>query len=63
MADFSELTESGKHRAITEAQLRADVAESKLERLRRYLFGALLIIMDADEIMLQLIKRGEKKKK
>ncbi len=48
---------------LEEALTRADKAEKKLESVCRYLFGALLLLMEPDEIMARLVKRGEGKKK
>ncbi len=62
MDEINILTDTGKMRAIQEAREEAAEAKGKLDKVRRYLFGAILIVMREDELMELLIKRGEKHK-
>jgi hypothetical protein len=59
--NFKQLTDTGKFRAVSDAELRADIAEGKLEKVRRYIFGAVLLPMDPDEIIARLVKKAEMK--
>ena len=44
-----------------ELQKEADAKQAKLDRVARYIFGALLLVKSADEIMAWLIRAGESK--
>lgn len=59
-ADFDKLSETGKHRAITEAELRAEEAEEKLETVWRHLFGAIIAAQKPDAIIASVMKYAEK---
>ena len=44
-----------------ELQKEADAKQAKLDRVARYIFGALLLVKSADESMAWLIRAGESK--
>lgn len=66
--EFNALTDTGKFRAVTEQEARANTAEAKLlrleARLRRHALGLLELIVHyipKDDIMARMIEDGEKK--
>lgn len=59
----NEETVPAEDQTLEELRAKAEKAEGKLMRVQRFIFGALLLVMDPDEIMARLIQRGEKKKK
>lgn len=58
--DFDKLTETGKHKAITAAEERAEKAEGILAEVWRHLFGAVMAAKKPDDIISQVVKYVER---
>lgn len=60
MDDFNLMTDTGKFAAIKEARARAESAEGTLAKIKRYLWGIVLLVFDLDELADNIIRHKEK---